>query len=514
MTVSHHRLLTSSGPGGPLGSTTPRLWTPPLRELTPETSYGFEFADFCRDVLGEPLDGWQEWLSIHTGELLSDGRPRFRIVLVVVARQQGKTSWARKLTLYWLFVDEVPLVLGTSTNREYAKQSWREVVALAQRNAHLSRETSRRGIRETNGEECFTTLHGSRYEIAASNRRGGRSKTVHRLILDELREHHDWSAWGAASNATNAVAGAQTVAISNQGDEQAVVLDALRTAALIYVETGQGDPRLGIFEWSSPQGSDPGDLAALGMANPDLGGRTDPDALLGAAIRARAAGGEELATFKTEVMCMRVRLLDPAVDPDRWAAGGVGEPVSLATHREQVALCYDVSLDATHASLVAAAVLEGRVHVEVVAAWDGAGCTQRLRRELPEIVRRVGPRALGWFPAGPAAAVAADLADRKQPGQQWPPRRVTIAEIKAETAAVCMGLAEQVHAGELAHPDDPMLTAHVESAQKLRRGDAWVFTRHGTGPIDGAYALAGAVHLARTLPPPPPPLVVATVRRR
>jgi hypothetical protein len=74
-------------------------------------------------------------------------------------------------------------------------------------------------------------------------------------------------------------------------------------------------------------------------------------------------------------------------------------------------------------------------------------------------------------------------------------------------------LAEQVQGGEIVHPNDPMLTLHVESAQKLRRGDAWVFTRRGTGPIDGAYALAGAVHLARTLPPPPPPLVVVTARR-
>jgi hypothetical protein len=491
----------------------PRLWTPPLVDLTPESSYGYEFAEFCMDVLGEPLDDWQQWLSIHAGELLPDGRPRFRTVLAVVARQQGKTSWARKLTLYWLYVDQVPLVLGTSTKREDAKKSWREVVAWAQRNRWLRRETSRRGIRETNGEECFTTTRGASYEIAASNRNSGRSKTVHRLILDELREHHDWSAWGAATNTTNAVATAQIISISNQGDERSVVLDSLRTSALEYIETGAGDPRLGLFEWSAPAGSDPTDLSALGMANPDLGRRTDPDALMGAAIRARNNGGEELAAFRTEVMCMRVRLLDPAVDPDRWAAAGTDTPLDLAAHREQVALCYDVSLDGQHASLVAAAVVDGQVHTEVVQAWDGAGCTQYLRRELPDVVRRVKPRVLGWFPNGPAAAVAADLADRKQPGQTWPPRRVKIDEIKAELAAACMGLAEQVHAGEVSHPNDPMLTLHVESAQKLRRGDAWVFTRRGTGPIDGAYALAGAVHLARTLPPPPPPLVVVTARR-
>ncbi len=222
-------------------------------------------------------------------------------------------------------------------------------------------------------------------------------------------------------------------------------------------------------------------------------------------MRALAAGGEELASFRTEVMCHRVRQMDPAIDPDRWDAQGTDAPIDLAAHRDKVALCVDVSLDGSHASLIAAALIDGKVHTEVVSAWEGFGCTKLLRAELPDIVRKVKPRAVGWFPAGPAASVAADLASRKG-NKMWPPRGVKLEPLTAETAAVCMGLAEQVAGGEVVHPNDPMLTAHVRAAQKLRRGDAWVFTRRGTGPIDGTYALAGAVHLARTLPPPRPPL--------
>ena len=33
------------------GYETPRIYTPPLRELTPETSAGFDVVDFARDVL-------------------------------------------------------------------------------------------------------------------------------------------------------------------------------------------------------------------------------------------------------------------------------------------------------------------------------------------------------------------------------------------------------------------------------------------------------------------------------
>src|SRR3954463_6298283 len=86
-----------------LGRIEPRVFTPPMRELTPETSYGFDVIAFARDVLNRPLDPWQEFVVIHACELLEDGRPRFRKVLVIVSRQQGKTELGVVLTLYWLF---------------------------------------------------------------------------------------------------------------------------------------------------------------------------------------------------------------------------------------------------------------------------------------------------------------------------------------------------------------------------------------------------------------------------
>ncbi|WP_205740869.1 hypothetical protein [Haloactinopolyspora alba] len=485
---------------------TPRLWTAPLRELTPATSYGFDVIDFARDVLETPLDPWEEWVAVHVGELLPDGRPRFRTALILVARQNGKTLLAKTLALYWMFVDQVPLVLGTSTNRDYARAVWRELCDVATGNPMLAAELGPKPIWSQTGSEELITGAGARYKFAATNRRAGRSLTVHRLLLDEVREHHGFETWNAATNAMNAVPDGQTIAISNQGDNESVVLDSLRLPALEHIETGRGDARLGLFEYSAPPGADPEDVHALAQANPNLGHRIDPDALLGAAMRAKAAGGQELAGFRTEVMCQRVHLLDPAVDPDAWETGGTDEPIDLAQYRRQVALCVDVSLDGTHASLIAAAVIDDKTHVEVIKAWDGAGCTKQLRADLPDIVAKVKPRALGWFPAGPAAAVAADLADRGHRG--WPPRRVRVDEIRGEVTQVCMGLADAVLSGEIVHPRDDMLTAHVNAAQRLWRGDAWVFARKGSTPIDGTYAVAGATHLARTLPPAPSPVTV------
>ncbi|MDX3006730.1 terminase large subunit [Kribbella solani] len=507
--MSAQTLSTSSGQDVVLGSTTPRLWTPPLRELTPETSYGFDVIDFARDVLGTPLDPWEEWAVIHGGELLEDGRPRFRTLLILVARQNGKTLLAKVLILYWLFIEQVPLVGGTSTDRSYAKRTWNDVCSLTGDNRWLKTRLGPKWLRLTIGEEAMTTGDGAEYTFAANNRRAFRSTTLHRWICDELREHDSYDCWDSATNAMNAVPNAQTVCITNQGDDSAVVLDDLRKSALEYIETGIGDPRLGILEWSMPDGADVTDLSSLAMANPNLGRRIDRDALLGAAMRAKAAGGAQLAGFRTEVGCQRVHLLDPAIDPDRWDACGTDEPINLAEHRDRVALAFDVSLDGSHATLAAAALIKGQVHVEIVAQWTEFGCTQQLRREMPDLVRQVKPRIVGWMPSGPAAVVAADLATRRGAGQWWPPRGVKLEEITSEVTAVAMGLNDLVIGGEIVHPKDPMLDQHVRSASKLWRGDRWTFTRKGTGPVDATYAVAGAVHLARLLPPPLSPVTVA-----
>jgi hypothetical protein len=499
-----------------VGSTLPRIWTPPLTTgdpgpcgcgcaLTPETSYGFDVDDFARDVLNTPLDPWQRWLVIHAGELLPDGRPRFRFVLAIVARQQGKSLLMRVLILYWMFVEQQPMTLATSTDRSYAKKAWSDTCDAAKDNPHLAAELPPRPQVLQVGEEEFRNIHGAKYRFAATNRRAGRSLSIDRLVLDEIREHANFDAWGASTNAMNARPAAQCIAVSNQGDDTSVVLDDLRNGAQHFIDTGEGDPRRGLFEWSAPSGSDPLDLRALARANPSLGRRTDADSLLGAARSAVKAGGEQLTSHLTEVMCIRVDKLDPAYSYADWQACGTDTPIDLAQHRRRVALCVDVSLDGTHATLAAAALVDGLIRVEIVEAWDGHGCTRQLREQLPGIVARVQPYMIGWFPNGPAARIHSELASRND-ARTWPPRRVKTEEIRRDLTAICMGLGEVIDSHQVQHPRDELLDAHIRGAGKTPRMDGWVLTRQGAGAIDAAYAVAGAVHLARTMPPQPRPL--------
>jgi hypothetical protein len=503
--------LSTSSARGVLGSVTPRLWTPPLRDLDePGASLGPLQVEFARDVLRSPFDPWQEWLVKHAGELLDDGRPRFRIVLVLVARQNGKTAIPARLAPYWSLIEDVPMTLGTSTKLEYAKESFLHAVRLMERAAknpgdplHGTIPSKRRNwVRLSNGETSWALGDPSdprQYRIAPANEDGGRSLTIHRLVLDELRQHNDRSAWDASVPATSAVRDAQVWALSNAGDDTSVVLNAERAAALEYIRTGRGDPRVGIFEWSAPANSDPLDPEALAMANPQFGRRKDPDAMLGDATRAVADGGETLTGFKTETMCIRVTIMDPAIDPGKWSA--CLDPGSLAHLRARLAVVIDVAPDGAHVTAYSAAVMpDGRVRVDPAGDWSGPGAALIAEAAIPGLIKRVRPKVIGWFPGGPGAVLAARLKNRKHGA--WPPAGIKVEEIKTEAAAVCMGFEALVQAGAIAHSGDPLLNAHVEIAEKLKSGDTWVFSRRGGGHVDALYAAAGAAHLARAMPVP------------
>lgn len=479
--------------------------------LTPETSDGFDQIEFAADVVCRPFDPWQRWLVIHAGELLPDGSLRFRHVLVVVARQNGKSEVPIVLGLFWIFVDEVPCMLWTSTQLKYADAALAKAERYARASPRLRDLIPTKKWKRVILGSSVLPLADSEWWTATANEEGGRSMTTQRLVQDELREHRDYAAWGAAVPTLRP--SGQAWHLSNAGEDHSVVLNEQQDAARKAIADGTtAEVDTFLAEWSSVSGADPMDLGSLAQSNPGLGyhGPSARD-LLGEARTAVAAGGQALAKFRTEKMCIRVRHLDAAVDEDSWTACGVDEQTweatgSLAAYRRRVVGCLDVSPDGLHATLAAAAVVEGEVaRVEIVQAWSGAGAMEQLRAALPAWIKKVRPKALGWFPAGPAAALVTELGKRRDGQGRSPLERVMRRKpepIKADVSAVCMAFSAEVLARRVAHPEDDLLTAHVVGSEKLRMGDTWRFSRRGEGHCDAAYAAAGAVHLARMLPTP------------
>lgn len=476
-----------------------------MRKLTPRTSYGYAVIWFAAEILGRPLDPWQQWLVIHLGELLPDGRPRFRQVLIIVARQNGKTHLCTVLALFWMYVERWPLVFGTSTDLEQAKDAWQDAVDFASDVPALAARIPKNSPRIGNGQQDFWTTDRSRYRIGAANRKGGRGKRIDRAIGDELREQHSWDAYLAAYNAMGARPRAQVVYITNQGDKRSVVLNSLRSDAV--AELNGVERPIGLFEWSAPPGTHPTDVAGHAAANPQYGRRMDRDVIISAARRVSKPGADPqaLAGFLTEILCMSVDQLDPAIDPGAWSMCHRPGPIDLTT-RSRLAACVDVAPDQQHATLSVAIMLPaGQARVETVASWDGPDAMARLMLELPGWVRAVRPKLLGWFPGGPGATLDAALRDRrKSGGRAWPPRGTTVQELQTETAGVCMALAGLVAAVGVLHSGQALLDTQVREAEKLWTGDKWVFGRRGVGHADAVYSVAGAVHLARTMPAPRP----------
>jgi phage terminase large subunit-like protein len=437
--------------------------------------------------------------------LTPDGLPRFRRLIVTVGRQSGKTRSVEDLTLFWIFDEEHASVLGTSTLTKYAKKPWKSAFDLAVRNPDLAElmpeNPHRRAIRKAAGEEEWWTSAGCHYAVAASNAEGGRSMSNQRVIADEFAKQYTYDAYGAAYYSMDAFENAQYWALTTP-DAKGEPYRDLRGAALKFIEDGEGDPSLGLFEWSCPPDADPTDLAVLAMANPTLnrpGGKSGAR-LLREAAAAVAKGGQLLEVFRTEIMCILGEDVDAAIDLEAWARGL--DPATLDGLRGRLVLCFDAAPSMLHATLYAAAVQpDGRIRVEPVEAWEGRGCVDQAARELRALVAKVKPRAFGWLPTGPAAAVGARLADRNRPGRrEWPPPGVEVAEIRGELTQVSMGFSQLIAADQILHSGDPLLDSQVAEAEKRPVGDAWRYSRRGEGDVDAVYAAAGAVFLAQTLP--------------
>lgn len=124
------------------GSETPRVYTPPLRELTPDTTIGYDVIEFAEGILGLTLHPWQKWLFIHAleieGSFDTSWRFRYRTVVVEIGRQNGKTFVGMVLALFALYILGMALVLGTAQDLEQAEDMWAAAVEMAQGDPKLA----------------------------------------------------------------------------------------------------------------------------------------------------------------------------------------------------------------------------------------------------------------------------------------------------------------------------------------------------------------------------------------
>lgn len=484
-----------------LGNDVPRVFTPPLRELTPETSLGYSLIAFAQ-MIGLPLLPWQQWLAIHMLELLPSGKFRFRTVILLVARQNGKSTFAQIVALFFMYIMEVPLVLSTAQNLDIAEEVWAGGVEMAQGHEELAAQIARVAL--VNGKKSLDLISGSRWKVQTANRKGGRGLSGDLVFLDELREHQTWEAWSAISKTTMARDNSIVFALSNAGDISSIVLRHLRMQAHkvlgdpdgLWIDAATGetikedvidlddeelpvDESLGIFEWSARPDRSVRDRAGWQEANPSLGYMITEKAILAALT------SDPEWTFRTEVLCQWSSTTLETVFPAGTWEKGVDEQSAFAPGP----LFYgvDISWDRNMTFIAAAGHrADGKVHVEVVASRPGL---EWVVPWLESKDRAHRPAAVVWQKAGApvstlteafetAADKPADSTFNRLHLIPWMGTELgrasgTIYDLIVGNADVPLDERET----KLRHRPQPILDVAVRAASIKTAGDSWMWDR-------------------------------------
>lgn len=356
-----------------------RLFTPPLRKLTPSTSLGYHIINYAKNALGKDLYPWQEWALIHafeiTGSLKAEWKFRFRTILILVSRQNGKTVLSEVIASYFLNVLNCESIFGTSLSLDKAEEVWEEVIKDQENIPMLAGDIDR--VSRTNGNKRLILKDNRQYKVGAPTRRAGRGDSNDLVMLDEIREHRDWETFSAAAASTVAKPNGVIICFSNAGDPDSIVLRQLRANALGKSDDFGGEldeESVGLFEWSAPDGAATDDMKALAQANPALGyGKLTERALM--ANRQTFPENK----FRSECMCQQVETILPQPFPDGAWEGGTDED-SYITGESPLIYGIDMSQDRRWVTIGVCGLREdGNYHIEVAA-------------------RRVGSEwALDWF---------------------------------------------------------------------------------------------------------------------
>lgn len=446
---------------------------------------------------------WQRWLLIHALELLPGPGAvfRFRTVLLLVARQNGKSTVLTALILWRLFQDGARMVLETHASLDHAKKAWEEAVALAEAIPELADEIAK--VNEGKGSELLRLDGGEKFKIASANRRGGRGFSGDFIVFDELREHQDWRAWSATSKTTMARRRSQVWGVSNAGDSSSVVLRHLRKIALAGIT---GEPledmpddfdmdaldSIGLFEWSA--GTTNGELDGPARSVWDRDGWAEANPSMGyteldeRAIATAAAGDPEWE-FRTEVLCQFITTMGLGPFPAGSWLATAEERVVRDTSRPAV---YGIDQD-QRSWFVHVAVafwdVEGRVRVEIAARRPGPDW---LIPWLLDPRRAVAPDHVAFQTRGAPISAMVDDFDRAGIAvEAWEGARLGAWHAQFYNL-VRDAVAEDRDPGEplkITHQVDAQLDVAATTAAVKAIGDGWVVDRKAS-PNDAAPLLA------------------------
>lgn len=308
-----------------------------------------------RQAMGYTLDSAQCALLHAVTELRSDGRLRYRQVLVSMARQNGKTEIAAALGLLVMLWKATAFVVGIASSREQASLVYDRTMQVIRQNPALagrfSRLTDTRGIRSKTG---------GRYEIKPAKSAALQGLPIDLGLVDEVHLLPQ-NLWTDLVNGTGGRDDCFVVGITTAGDEDSQLLKHLYGLA----ESGEAGDSFGWFIWEAPEARVPEDDETLAR-------------YLALASPAVASGRRDVATLIADVRTMPepdvvryqlnrfVSASAAFISADRWLAARRPAGVSFPEGRPVFAV--DRTPDWGYATVTANVKVGDVTHTEVVAS--------------------------------------------------------------------------------------------------------------------------------------------------
>ncbi len=337
------------------GSTKPRIQNAPLKGPS-RIDEVKKFLEGLKEN-GEPMTllPWQEYVLEDMLKVDKDGMFRRKSLLLLIARQNGKTHLARVRILAGLFVFGERNVVAMSSNRNMALDTFNKVVDIIEQNDSLMAQVKQ--IRVANGQESIELLTGAKYEIVAATRDGSRGKTADLLFIDELREISE-EAFTAAKPVTRARKNSQVLMTSNAGDAFSSVLNTLRQRAIDHPPSS-----LGYYEYSADEFAKIHDKDGWYQANPALGYLIDEETI------EEAIATSSVEATRTEVLCSWVSALKSPWPYHAFEDLTVQDLVIAPGPKTVFAI--DISVNKRNGSLVAGQIRDdGKIAVGVIAQFE------------------------------------------------------------------------------------------------------------------------------------------------
>lgn len=433
------------------------------------------------EALGAPFMPWQRQVADVACELhpTIPGAWRYRLVIVTVPRQSGKTTLMRAVAVDRAVSKPDQQVFVTAQTGKDARARWRDwVTAIESPTCPLAGVAQ---VRKAAGSEALSFPNRSFVSPFAPTPKSLHGYTPPLVMVDEgwaFDQPSGSDLEAAISPAQITLVDRQLWIVSTMGDADSHWFHALVEAG--RAATGDPSSDIAYFEWSADEDADPYAPETLDF-HPAVGHTQTRDDLLAQSVR------ESPGNWARGYLNLRTSTSEAVIDLARWddlAPETQHDPPALG----ECVIGYAVADDRSGSSVWAAHVHAGRPCAHLVATRAGSSW--------------VAPTVADLHARGVRKVTADDSGHTRTVTATLDTLGVKVATLPtSEYVTACASLLGHVTDGTVAHDGSPELRSAVEVAALRNMGGGRGFDdRTSAGPIDHLKAATAALFVAEHLP--------------